>query len=133
MTRLLRSMSLALLVLICFASQAFGESIGRVKAFQDMGNGIELDCTNAYLSIELLTPEIARVRVGVKKPGAENRYLEDYSYAIREDLPKKKVSYQVKERGKSILLSSNAIDVVISGILKVIKSMCVALIVSVRL
>ncbi len=114
MTKPLRSMVLALLVLICFVPQALGESIGSVKAFQDMGNGIELNCTNAYLSIELITPEIVHVRVGVKRPSAENRYLEDYSYAIREDLPKKKVRYTVKDQGKSVFLSSNAIDVVIT-------------------
>ena len=114
MTKLIKSIVLALLVLICFVSQALGEIIGSVQTFQDMGNGIELNCTNAYLSIELITPEIARVRVGVKRPGAESRYLEDFSYAIREDLPKIKSSYKVKDNGKSILLSTTAIDVVIS-------------------
>jgi len=114
MTKLIKSIVLALLVLICFGSQALGEIIGSVQTFQDMGNGIELNCTNAYLSIELITPEIARVRVGVKRPGAESRYLEDFSYAIREDLPKIKSSYKVKDNGKSILLSTTAIDVVIS-------------------
>jgi alpha-glucosidase len=114
MTKLLKPVVILLLMLICFVPQALGESIGSVKTLQDTGNGIELNCTNAYLSIELITPEIARVRLGVKRPGAENRYLEDYSYSIREDLPKKKVSYRVKDKGKSVLLSTNAIDVVIS-------------------
>lgn len=107
------------LIVICssadvFVPLALSESIGAVKDFKDTGRGIELDCTNAYLSIELITPEIVRVRLGVIRPGADSPYLEDYSYAIREDLPEIKVSYQVEDKGKSVCLSTNSIDVVIS-------------------
>ena len=114
MTKLLKSVVFPLLIVICFVPQALGESICDVKGFKDTGRGIELNCNNAYLSIELITPEVARVRLGVIRPGADNTYLEDYSYAIRQDLPVKKVSYKVKDKGQSICLSTNSIDVVIT-------------------
>ncbi len=114
MTKLLKSVVLPLLMLICFIPQALGESIGVVKDFKDTGVGIEINCTNVYLSIELITPEVARLRLGVIRAGADSPYLEDYSYAIREDLPKKKVSYKVKTKGQSIYLSTNSMDIVIT-------------------
>jgi len=114
MTKLLKSVILPLLLLICIVPLVLGDSIGVVKGFKDTGNGIELDCTNAYLSIELITPEIVRIRLGVKRPGADSPYLEDYSYAIREDLPEIKVSYKVEDKDKSVCLSTDCIDVVIT-------------------
>jgi len=114
MSKVLKSALFILLILLFFVPQAFGESIGALKSYKDTGNGIELNCTNAYLSIELITPEIVRVRLGVKRPGANSPYLADYSYAIRKDLPKEKVSYVVKDKGQTVFLTTNSLEVVIT-------------------
>ena len=104
---------IALLVLL-FVYSAVSEEISSINSFNDTGKGIELDCSNAYVSLEVIAKDIVRVRVGVKEKSLGGKYLEDYSYAVREDLPASSAIYNIKNNASSVVLSTEVLDVVLN-------------------
>jgi len=52
------------------------------------------------------------VRVGVKGvKGSDGKYLEDYSYAVLDDIQDRSTNFNVVKRGNNLYLRTNALEV----------------------
>ena len=65
-----------------------------VQRWEKEGNKLYLYCPETILEISIITDTILRFRFS-----PEGRFDDDFSYAVREDLPEEEVSYQVKVVG----------------------------------
>jgi len=91
-----------------YCSLVYGHTLGNVEAFKDTGRGIKLQCSNAILSIEVIAPDIIRVRLGINL-----KFLDDYSYSLREDVSPQRTDYKAFDKSSSIVLTTHALDVLV--------------------
>ena len=100
-----------LMLFICPIS-LIADRVGSITNYVNTGKNLELESDNSYIQITPLTEDIVRVRVGVKGiEGSRGKYLEDYSYAVLDEMLSKNANFNVVKRGNNIYLRTNALEV----------------------
>ncbi|MEM8900728.1 MAG: TIM-barrel domain-containing protein [Bacteroidota bacterium] len=85
-----------------------------VQRWEKEGNKLYLYCPETILEISIVTDTILRFRFS-----PEGRFDDDFSYAVREDLPSEEVSYQVKVVGDQYHLITKEIICKVTKTLKI--------------
>lgn len=96
---------LPLLLVSCLNAQELGSLLN----VRDTGVGMEVGFTNALLWVEAIEPRVVRLRVGV---GGD--YLDDVSYALKEDIAPKGAAYRIVEEAKEIRLLTEGLTIALS-------------------
>jgi alpha-glucosidase len=104
------------LLLLCVAilfnfSLLYADSVASIINYVNTGKYLELETEKAYIKLTPVTNDIIRVRVGVKDVAGNNKYLEDYSYAVLDDVINKNANFTATRRGNNIYMRTDSLEV----------------------
>jgi len=95
MFKFIKYLSILCVVLLWNTSLLYADVVGSIINYVNTGKYLELETEKAYIKLTPITSDIIRVRVGVKEIAHNDKYLEDYSYAVLDEIINKNANFTV--------------------------------------